>query len=477
MNKKLVFSSLAIFLASAVAVSAVNGGVENIFDFILEIFGYVFIDFAEKVDINFFIWMKIMLFLFLFSLLYAVTYVSGLNKIFETRKNIRVVVALVISFISVAMMPNAIVESIAKTYGIISSFVFIALPVAGIIYLIHTVFPSSDKQGVNRVNHIIKAALYYLLATIINNFLAAVSQSGWTAIEGWHSWGGFAEGICSLMMLYHLFAAIFSFGGEKGVTPSKGWDWFKNVLKPGEKPPKPPEEPPQPPPPPPEEPPEEVKRIERAELDYLKKYKGILENPVSGIGLIDDYIKKNKIITNSINAYIRLIEGWKENVKVDWRLHAPKLVNLAESIDIHSKKLIVFCSNVLKISERLNVLSKKLLAQPIPAEQKTKIEAALGKVLNDAAQINDLVKVIQGIEPKIENADRAVKGDIIAVGYEGGSEEQSKNAAMKLKGDLAELTKLKFSEQKALTEFITIYKRMSPNLDVIIKLLEAFVRT
>ncbi len=239
MNKKLVFSLIAVVLLSVTVVSAADGTVFGpVTDFIEKNLGVVFVNFADHIDVSFYIWMKVMLCIFLFSLFFALASVGPIKNVLgEKNKNIRVVVSLVISLISVIMIPNAMVEAIAKSYGIVGSFIFIGLPVVGILFAIYLGFPvepTAERTPEKcRVNHIIRAVLFYLLATVINNFVAASALvPGWSTIPGWHEWASFAYSICWIMVLWNLGAAIFSFGADTEVGQSLG-DWFSNFGKGG----------------------------------------------------------------------------------------------------------------------------------------------------------------------------------------------------------------------------------------------------
>jgi len=245
MNKKLLFSSIGVALLSVVAVHAANGSsVSNLADFLEKnILKFILIDISSNINASFYIWMKVMLFLLLFSLLFALASIGPIANNVLTKKNLRVTVAVLISLISVIMIPNAMVEAIAKTYGFIGSFIFIGLPVLGILYVLYKGFPTgadaTDSEGkplspgARRVNHIIQGVLFFLLATVIHNFVAASALTpGWSNISGWIEWGSLAEGICTLMMIWHFGAAIFSFGAETETGQEVG-DWFRNIGKGG----------------------------------------------------------------------------------------------------------------------------------------------------------------------------------------------------------------------------------------------------
>ncbi len=246
MKLKSFSAIIAGFVLSAIPAFAqgTTGGLGSMSNFLETYLGYIFFDFNKISLVAFDIWMRVLLWLFLFSVLVWVG-----RRVFKDKDkpNNRVVnvVALVIATISVFMIPTRILLSIAQTYGIVAIFAFMALPIFGLIYLMYAFFPTSemivekDKDGnktgretkntSKRRNHVIQLIIFYLLATIISNFQSAIAAApagaGVAALStqmlaSWHDWTGIAYGVCMIMMMYHLFAALFLAGPEEGGAPS-----------------------------------------------------------------------------------------------------------------------------------------------------------------------------------------------------------------------------------------------------------------
>ncbi len=232
MNKKtqIVSIMLAILLAipfAAAQQERAKSTLSPIGNFIERALGPIFYDFAERVPgASFYMWIRIMLFFFLFAVLFgAASLIPWLRE--REMRRIRLIITVVLALIMSIMMPNVFVDAIARTYGIIAIFVFMMLPVAGIIYLAYVVFPTrtdavnlkgealTDSQ--RRFNHVIKAALFFLLMTIIHNYGAAIQSYRLAEGIDWMEWAGIAEGIAGIMFIWHGFAALFfNFGREEG---------------------------------------------------------------------------------------------------------------------------------------------------------------------------------------------------------------------------------------------------------------------
>ncbi|MEM4336472.1 MAG: hypothetical protein QXG86_00510 [Candidatus Woesearchaeota archaeon] len=191
---------------------------------------WLFIDLTTRAP-NYF-WLRVMLWIVLFATYYAV--LIGVVPNFRERKNISITVAIVMALISVIFIPNGIIISIGKSYGLAVTFLLMGLPIVGAVYLMHISFPTGkkDNKGVpiipakRKFNHAIRAVLYYLIFTLLGNFINAMVKDPIfsTASAESASFGAFIEAITLIMMFYHLFAAIFTSSapgeGEKG---EEGW--------------------------------------------------------------------------------------------------------------------------------------------------------------------------------------------------------------------------------------------------------------
>ena len=224
MSKKTLILFIASLLAIPFALADTPNVVGKFGDMLVNNLSWLFVDFGT----NLVFWMRLLLGIALFAVFYAV--LIGFVPPFKEKKNLSIVVAIIMGIICVVFIPEAILRSIGQSYGIVAAVLFMAVPVGGLIYLMHSAFPTgkTDKAGnarpvtTRRMNHAIKAIVYYLIFTILGNYFTAASQSGLfgKAAEISQFWE-FAEGVCIIMMFYHLFAAIFiTEGGEEG---EEGW--------------------------------------------------------------------------------------------------------------------------------------------------------------------------------------------------------------------------------------------------------------
>lgn len=237
--------------------------------------------------------------------------------------------------------------------------------------------------------------------------------------------------------------------------------------------------PPQPPETPPEPTPPEtgLVGIEKAELDAATKFKQMLDAGVKKY--IASYIKENKKMISDFESKGRnmmdYLKGGVATTKL--LLWGKPLVDLINSMESYSKRLLYYCSNLKSlIEENFLRLSNKLLAQEITPQQKEKISVNLEKIMKDVDLLNNLITELMQLEPKIGNVYNQFKGNILAIADENINPrgETGKNVASAA-SNMEELIKLKKSEQEALKNFVNIYKRISPNLNDLINLLEMFI--
>ncbi len=216
-----------ILTASALAaVPAFAAPMTSMSNFLESTLSYVFFDFNKVSTTTFDVWMRILLWLFLFSVLDWAAGMVFKSKEGKPNKRVTSIVAFAIATISVFMIPTRLLLSIAQTYGIVAIFAFMALPILGLVFLMYKILPTSKETPCPTVkrNHIIRALIFYLLATIIANFQSAIAAgpgiAGLSAqvIASWHDWASMANLVCMLLMFYHLFVGLFmSCGDGEGV--------------------------------------------------------------------------------------------------------------------------------------------------------------------------------------------------------------------------------------------------------------------
>ena len=180
---------------------------------------FIFIDARETLGDE--IFLRVLIWIVLFTVFYAV--LMFLPTPFK-KKNFALPISAVMALISVIFMPLAFVYSIAFAYGFTTSFLLMAIPVVAVLLLMHYALPTTETKepdaGKRRINHGIKAIMFYFLATLVQNFMQvqtlyiegqnlpiasiAFSQQGWTDMNS------LVVSVCMFLFLFHLVMAIFS---------------------------------------------------------------------------------------------------------------------------------------------------------------------------------------------------------------------------------------------------------------------------
>ena len=99
--------------------------------------------------------MRIMIFILVFAILFEVSRLSGL------RGNIGGTIAAIVSIMSVMFIPGTVLAAIGGAYATLISFILIGTPVAGGLYLIY-VIPSDNRWQIG-----LKVVLLALLLWIL----------------------------------------------------------------------------------------------------------------------------------------------------------------------------------------------------------------------------------------------------------------------------------------------------------------------
>jgi uncharacterized membrane protein YhaH (DUF805 family) len=189
---------------------------------------FIFIDFKGYVGGDEY-FIRILLWLLLFALFFAILKNLGEKSPFK-RKNIAMTVSMILSLICAIFIPAPYVFLIAHSYGFVSSFILLAVPLVAIILLGHFVFPTTEAKekdvGKRRINHAIKAIMYYFLSTLITNYSGAITAAKPTGFDDVYN---ITVSICMVLFLYHIIMAIFTSAG--GYKKEEGEGWFEGMLK------------------------------------------------------------------------------------------------------------------------------------------------------------------------------------------------------------------------------------------------------
>lgn len=182
-------------------------------DIVTEWLRFIFIDLSELAqggDEIFVLYMKIILFFLVFSVIFW-----SAEKVFSGKRNISAVVAFVIALVSVMLLPGDIILLIFKTYSAIIGYVFILLPV--IIGAILANKLGEEAKWHPHVKRVVKAIVYFLIAWLtftLSTTLMSYDSEIYYDVASWAKVGGM---ICIFVGLYYLI----TMGKKEGETKAE----------------------------------------------------------------------------------------------------------------------------------------------------------------------------------------------------------------------------------------------------------------
>ena len=163
---------------------------------------------------------RFLLWIFLFAALY---FAAGF--VFPDRRKIQITIAAALSIIGAAVMPGAALKSIFQSYFLFFYIILIILPIVAVFFLskkVMDIFPDNLAAA-----HML-SALSFLIAVVLLRSLGATLRDEIGGLLGTHAvWFNFAVGICSVMLIWHIFAIIVSFGGK---VTGKTWEGGANLA-------------------------------------------------------------------------------------------------------------------------------------------------------------------------------------------------------------------------------------------------------
>ncbi|MFC1768700.1 hypothetical protein ACFLZX_02955 [Nanoarchaeota archaeon] len=178
---------------------------------------------------------RFMIFLLVFSILF---YLSA--PIFKESKGVRIAVPMIISIMSVVLIPKEVLQNIFQTYSL---FVMIALwiiPIAGAVFINYKL---KDTLGDNRAYHLVALLLYAFVVWAIFQMDSSMFESiGYAEAFGTvpvityeiRNYLSLVSAVVYFLILYHMFHLI-SGGAESGFKmtgegSATRWASFKNIL-------------------------------------------------------------------------------------------------------------------------------------------------------------------------------------------------------------------------------------------------------
>lgn len=264
------FISINAVLTLLLVPSVSAAPLDRVGEMLKDVLGRIFFDFTRASPQAFDLWIRVLIFFILFSLLYLIlpflpifgqANQGGGRTFFPQARRMAVVVAFALAFMSAVMIPHSILVAIAGTYGWIAAILFLLGPLVGIVIALNvsnelsTATTLRDANGQERPNpHRARNALfhgliYYLFATILHNFMQAVRTAGSSLnLSQFIEWGEFVEAIVLIAaIVYLIMALVWALGGGSNQPPGPG----PQPPVPGPQPPGPGPQPPGPGPQPP----------------------------------------------------------------------------------------------------------------------------------------------------------------------------------------------------------------------------------
>lgn len=113
--------------------------------------------------------MRLMVGILVFALLYEVSGLLGLSK------NVRITVAVIISIMSLVFMPGAVLAAIGGSYATVVSLVMIGVPVVGGLYVIFRI--PSTSRGLIFVKIVILLILLFVLINVRDQALTLLQNT------------------------------------------------------------------------------------------------------------------------------------------------------------------------------------------------------------------------------------------------------------------------------------------------------------
>ncbi len=206
----LIIISSSVYATESVATTLLNT-VQNVFGPVLT--SNFWADIATNPNSEAAIFMKVLLWIFLFAILYPL---ARAIPIFKERKGPAGVVAGVIAFISVAVIPQPLIAAIAEEYSGVATVAILAIPIIGLFFLSRSL---PDTREGTAVKLGIYSLVLYLMISITTKaaqlntpfFVGLVKSNFWNILYA-----------ILIVIIIYLFWKVISPGGTGG-----GWGMEK----------------------------------------------------------------------------------------------------------------------------------------------------------------------------------------------------------------------------------------------------------
>jgi len=400
-------------------------------DIVEDLARFLFVDIANlrNSDDMFVIYSKFLFFWLVFAVLYW-----GTSKVFKENKNIAITTAIIISIITIVMIPRSMMLFIFESYSVVISFIFGFLP-----FIVGFIIAHKAAAGDEKWKRILRGIIYIFIGVFTIGFvgaLAGLDDPLYAQLGKWASFGGF---IALIAGIWNLFGSIGGGGGAGGEGGKSLWNRITGGGKDeGDK----------------------LSAKERRELELAdiedKKLKNIIKTDATFFNTdtqikqylekIRNFVSKDKTYGEFINRKIEVLEGIEKVLQ---------LVTNRESMDRkvknvirRNKKLLRTIIRMLKGNEKYTKgkffqaineesgikgrmlgknfagVNKKLFEEEKKEEKAERVEAYLNKVIlkedklregllkQVETKLRDLITELRKQQPELKKVEDLLDGII-----------------------------------------------------------------
>ncbi len=239
------FSAYLLAVLFSLPITFATNAFDNVNGMISSILTRVFFDFSTVGQTQLSLWIRILLFVILFSLFYILL---PLVPIFGDKSNggyhahakrFGFLISFALAFLSIVLIPPEVLITIASTYGLLATVLFIGGPLVGIIIGLNKGLPTGElnSDGTNNENrtrnYLIHAFAYYFFATILHNFTNAVQTSqSLLSIQDFTNWSSFIEGFALIAFIVYLILALVHLFGKSNASQNNTGGNYQNPVLP-----------------------------------------------------------------------------------------------------------------------------------------------------------------------------------------------------------------------------------------------------
>ncbi|MBU1704025.1 MAG: hypothetical protein KJ922_01545, partial [Nanoarchaeota archaeon] len=199
MKNKFLWLSLLVTSVVSTTAYAQQGPMQNVFKFLYDFFGWIPTKLSTllggNADLETVFYAKFLL----WALMFAILYWGGLKVFKDAPKGVQITVPLVLSIMSVVLIPNAILRDIFGTYTLVATIVIWVIPLAAIMFINHSI---THKFGGSRAGYIIKFFIFTVGAVILSR-MAIIIPATFIETRQYSVYFGLMTGLM-------VFAAIWS---------------------------------------------------------------------------------------------------------------------------------------------------------------------------------------------------------------------------------------------------------------------------